>query len=114
MLSFSELKRNNLTMDKPVILTNDKGLVNVDLSPAYRAASAGAVNPDQVTRFKKKENISGMARSILKHRIQTLTGKQIKLIEVRIRDWLFLNEAGGSGWICSRKRWVTSLKTRMS
>jgi len=64
-----------------VILTNDKGLVNVDLSPAYRAASAGAVKPGQVTMFKKKENISGMARSILKHRIQTLTGKQIKLIE---------------------------------
>ena len=64
-----------------MILTNDKGLVNADLSLAYRAATAGAVNPDQVTMFKKKENISGMARSILKHRIQTLTGKQIKLIE---------------------------------
>ena len=32
-------------------------------------------------RFKKKEDISRMTKSILKHKIQTLTGKSIKQLE---------------------------------
>lgn len=70
-------------MDKPVVLENEKGLVNKDLSSAYKACSQGL--PEMPARFKKKEELGGMARSILKHRIQTLTGKQIKQIEEEMK-----------------------------
>ena len=34
-----------------------------------------------VARFKKKEEIGRMTKSILKHKIQTLTGRSIKKLE---------------------------------
>ena len=34
-----------------------------------------------VVRFKKKEEIGRMTKSILKHKIQTLTGRSIKKLE---------------------------------
>lgn len=70
-------------MDKSVVLENEKSLVNQDLDTAYKASSQGL--PEMPARFKKKEDLNGMARSILKHRIQTLTGKQIKLIEEEMK-----------------------------
>ena len=95
-------------MEKPVTLFSMTGLVNKDLSPAYRALRENVVRIYSVyylhfnencnlkqnmigidfqavpvlARFKKKEDTHLMARSILRHRIQTLTVKMLKTIEV--------------------------------
>merc|ERR1719220_2938782 len=39
------------------------------------------VTAGMAVRFKKKEEIGTMTKSILKHKIQTLTGKSVKVIE---------------------------------
>jgi len=64
-----------------VLLADTAGLVGEDLSPAYRAVRSNQRPAGLVPRFKKKEDISSMAKSILKHKIQTLTGKSVKMIE---------------------------------
>eukprot|EP00092_Neocalanus_flemingeri_P017667 GFUD01019110.1.p1 GENE.GFUD01019110.1~~GFUD01019110.1.p1 ORF type:complete len:564 (-),score=202.64 GFUD01019110.1:132-1823(-) len=68
-------------MERQVLLSDVSGLVGADLSPAYRAVRSSQSPAGVVPRFKKKENISSMAKSILKHKIQTLTGKSVKIIE---------------------------------
>merc|ERR1719220_955581 len=39
------------------------------------------VTAGMAVRFKKKEEIGTMTKSILKHKIQTLTGRSVKVIE---------------------------------
>ena len=36
-----------------------------------------------VGRFKKKEDIGALTKSILKHKIQTLTGKSVKVAIIK-------------------------------
>lgn len=72
-------------MERQVLLTAADGLVGVDLGPAYRAVQAGSTFPGMVARFKKKENLGNMTKSILKHKIQTLTGKNVKTIEEEMK-----------------------------
>lgn len=68
-----------------MVLTATDGLVGADLGPAYRAVQAGSTFPGLIPRFKKKENIGTMTKSILKHKIQTLTGKSVKIIEEEMK-----------------------------
>jgi len=72
-------------MDRQVLLADTAGLVGADLTPAYRAVRSGQSPAGLVPRFKKKEDISSMAKSILKHKIQTLTGKSVKTIEEEMK-----------------------------
>ncbi|XP_023345148.1 uncharacterized protein LOC111714302 isoform X3 [Eurytemora carolleeae] len=60
------------------ILRTENGLENVDLTPAFLAVKQDV---EISARFKKKEDIHAISKSILKHRIQTLTGRNIKKIE---------------------------------
>ena len=60
-------------MDKStVILRQDTDLKGRDLSLAYRHFNATQELPGNPARFKKKEPLETMAKSILKHRIQSL------------------------------------------
>jgi len=68
-------------MDRQVLLADPSGLVGGDLTYAYMAVKTQQSPAGLVPRFKKKEDISTMAKSILKHKIQTLTGKNVKTIE---------------------------------
>eukprot|EP00090_Calanus_glacialis_P037589 TRINITY_DN6488_c0_g1_i1.p1 TRINITY_DN6488_c0_g1~~TRINITY_DN6488_c0_g1_i1.p1 ORF type:complete len:549 (-),score=217.74 TRINITY_DN6488_c0_g1_i1:113-1759(-) len=68
-------------MDRQVLLADPSGLVGVDLYQAYKAVRSNQSPAGVIPRFKKKEDISSMAKSILKHKIQTLTGKSVKTIE---------------------------------
>jgi len=68
-------------MEKQVILSSNDALIGADLTPAYKAVRSNQFPAGIVARFKKKEDISCMAKSILKHKIQTLTGKSVKNIE---------------------------------
>jgi len=68
-------------MDRQVLLANTTGLVGADLTPAYNAIRSNQSPAGVYARFKKKEDINSMAKSILKHKIQTLTGKNMKIIE---------------------------------
>jgi len=72
-------------MDRQVLLSDSAGLVGADLTPAYRAVRSGQSPSGLVPRFKKKEDIFSMAKSILKHKIQTLTGKSVKTIEEEMK-----------------------------
>jgi len=67
--------------DRQVILSNLEALVGADLSKAFKAVRADKTPSGLVARFKKKEDIGRMTKSILKHKIQTLTGKSIKILE---------------------------------
>jgi len=71
--------------ERQVLLSNLAGLVGADLTPAYRAVKSGQSPAGLVPRFKKKEDIPNMAKSILKHKIQTLTGKSVKTIEEEMK-----------------------------
>jgi len=71
--------------ERQVLLSNLTGLVGADLTPAYRAVKSGQSPAGLVPRFKKKEDIPTMAKSILKHKIQTLTGKSVKTIEEEMK-----------------------------
>jgi len=71
--------------ERQVLLSNLTGLVGADLTPAYRAVKSGQSPAGLVPRFKKKEDIPNMAKSILKHKIQTLTGKSVKTIEEEMK-----------------------------
>jgi len=68
-------------MDKQVILADTAALVGADLNLAYKAVRSDKSPAGVVARFKKKEDIDRMTKSILKHKIQTLTGKSIKILE---------------------------------
>jgi len=70
-------------MAQQVLLAHTEGLVGVtDLGQAYSAVKSGRdVAPGMTVRFKKKEDIGALTKSILKHKIQTLTGKSVKVIE---------------------------------
>jgi len=68
-------------MDRQVLLADTSGLVGADLTQAYKAVRSNQSPAGVIPRFKKKEDISSMAKSILKHKIQTLTGKSVKNIE---------------------------------
>jgi len=70
-----------IIMDRQIILSNQEALKGADLSPAYNAVKADKSPAGLVARFKKKEDIDRMTKSILKHKIQTLTGKSIKNME---------------------------------
>jgi len=72
-------------MERQGLLTSTTGLVGADLTPAYRAVQGDATFPGLVPRFKKKEDIPTMTKSILKHKIQTLTGKNVKIIEEEMK-----------------------------
>jgi len=72
-------------MERQVLLADAAGLVGADLSPAYRAVRSMQSPAGLVPRFKKKEDIPSMAKSILKHKIQTLTGKSVKTIEEEMK-----------------------------
>ena len=62
---------------KPIVLTDDDSLVDHDLSNVY--AHWLIENPpiidQQDIKFKKKEQIGTLKKSVLKHRIRLLTGK---------------------------------------
>ena len=83
-------------MAQQVLLANSEGLIGKDLGQAYSAVKAGrdvsagmTVRWDTLSshisfnqcadRFKKKEDIGALTKSILKHKIQTLTGKSVKV-----------------------------------
>jgi len=69
-------------MAQQVLLGNTEGLVGKDLRQAYSAVGApNDVTAGMAVRFKKKEEIGTMTKSILKHKIQTLTGRSVKVIE---------------------------------
>ena len=62
---------------KPIVLTDDHSLVDHDLSNVY----AHWLNEKPATilqhdvKFKKKEQVETLKKSVLKHRIRLLTGK---------------------------------------
>jgi len=60
------------------VLQSETGLENADLSAAYNAIhQTGEIT----ARFRKKEDLGIISKSILKHRIQTLTGRNIRKLE---------------------------------
>jgi hypothetical protein len=73
------------TIAKPLVLSEDISLVDYDLKQVYRhlVAKNSDDNPasNADVRFKKKESVDTLAKSILKHRIQGLTGKSLPNIE---------------------------------
>ena len=62
---------------KPIVLTEDHSLVDHDLSNVYahwlNEKPAAILQHD--VKFKKKEQIETLKKSVLKHRIRLLTGK---------------------------------------
>merc|ERR1719234_2195250 len=69
-------------MAQQVLLANTEGLIGKDLGQAYSALKGGGdVSAGMTVRFKKKEDIGTLTKSILKHKIQTLTAKSVKVIE---------------------------------
>lgn len=67
-------------MSPPVILSPSASLKDRDLSLIFEMARTKG-DPETFAMFKKKEPIDDMAKSLLKHRIQTLTGKALSDIE---------------------------------
>ena len=60
-------------MDKAtIVLRTDTDLKGKDLSLVYRHFNGSKELPNNPARFKKKEPLESMAKSILKHRIQSL------------------------------------------
>ena len=106
--------------DRQIILSEQEALVGADLELSFRAVRAdqspAGVIPRYVDgwtfvfllktfnefhdRFKKKEDISRMTKSILKHKIQTLTGKNIKQLEDAMGYKVALKTAGLSSNDC--------------
>ena len=62
---------------KPIVLTDDDSLVDHDLSNvyAYWLIENPPIIDQQDIKFKKKEQIGTLKKSVLKHRIRLLTGK---------------------------------------
>ena len=70
---------------KPLVLASNDHvtLMNKDLSNVYRHFRRSDPS-DQLTfevKFKKKEDIDGLGKALLKHRIKLLTGKEVTSIE---------------------------------
>jgi len=61
-----------------LILKNETSLIDADLSAAYQAYP---LVKEVTAMFRKKEDINKMSKSVLKHRIQTLTGRNIQIIQ---------------------------------
>ena len=62
---------------KPIVLTDDHSLVDHDLSNVYAhwlIENPPIINQQDI-KFKKKEQIETLKKSVLKHRIRLLTGK---------------------------------------
>ncbi|QQP57986.1 Uncharacterized protein FKW44_003160 [Caligus rogercresseyi] len=58
-------------MDKSILLLNPKSsLEEKDLSQVYSNFRQSSVPENVVVSFKKNEKVGGMAKSMLKHRIQ--------------------------------------------
>ena len=72
--------------EKPLVLSTDMTLVDHDLSSVF--AHYLEPNSEDLTstevKFKKKEDIGILAKSVLKHRIQSLTGKNIQALEAEL------------------------------
>jgi len=67
--------------ERQVILTDQEALLGADLELSFKAVRAAKAPAGLIPRFKKKEEIGRMSKSILKHKIQSLTGKNIKQLE---------------------------------
>ena len=68
--------------EKPLIMSDDMSLVGHDLSSVFAHWKGNDFNfPSREVQFKKKESIDNMAKSVVKHRIQSLTGKNLPTIE---------------------------------
>ena len=72
---------------KPLILNEDHSLVDHDLTNVYGhwLSDDSAVISQQEVKFKKKENIDSLKKSVLKHRIRILTGKDLSVIESEVK-----------------------------
>jgi hypothetical protein len=69
-----------------VVLSDEKALVGQDLSPAeswFRKTSKAPL-PVPLARFRKKEATEKLGKSVLKHRLQTLTGLNAADMEARL------------------------------
>ena len=68
--------------DKPLIMSDDMSLVGHDLSSVFAHWNGNEFTfPSIEVKFKKKESIDNMAKSLVKHRIQSLTGKNLPTLE---------------------------------
>ena len=72
--------------EKPIILNDNQSLVECDLKNVYNHFLSGdlSVCQSKEVKFKKKETIEEMKKSVLKHRIRILTGKDLSLIETEL------------------------------
>jgi len=71
---------------KPIVLTDDDSLVDHDLSNVYAhwlIENPPIINQQDI-KFKKKEQIETLKKSVLKHRIRLLTGKDLPVIETEV------------------------------
>jgi len=71
---------------KPIVLTDDHSLVDHDLSNVYAhwlIENPPIINQQDI-KFKKKEQIETLKKSVLKHRIRLLTGKDLPAIETEV------------------------------
>jgi len=71
---------------KPIVLTDDHSLVDQDLSNVYAhwlIENSPIINQQDI-KFKKKEQIETLKKSVLKHRIRLLTGKDLPVIETEV------------------------------
>ncbi len=71
---------------KPFVLSEDATLVGESLDLLFRYFKKPTSSADETlrtmeVRFKKKEPIDSIAKSVLKHRIQTITGKSMAELE---------------------------------
>lgn len=75
-----------MTDNKPTILSGDQTLVDHDLSNVYEHWNTfdNPVLTGNDVKFKKKETIDSLKKSVLKHRIRSLTGKDLKVIESEV------------------------------
>ena len=71
------------SLEKPIILTDDDTLVESDLKNVYHhfLSSDTTLPFSKEVKFKKKESIEDLKKSVLKHRIRLLTGKDLSAIE---------------------------------
>ena len=71
--------------EKPLVLSDDMSLVGHDLSSVLAHFSSNDFTfPSTEVKFKKKETVDDMAKSLVKHRIQALTGKNVPTLEAEL------------------------------
>lgn len=85
------------------VLTDEKALVGRDLELVFRHFQASSNDrekeqqeQEEEFRFKKKESVSTIAKSLLKHRLQTLTGQSMTEIQVRL-GYDLIRDGNGMG-----------------